>query len=74
VLSERPLSNRAAERILEERYLPVQDDDQADVQCSGRIAKPAHSVRRCRVIYPEGGERTIVLLTNARGAEVLSEP
>jgi hypothetical protein len=74
VLSERPLSRRALERVLEDRYLPVPDDDEADVHCSGRIAKPAHSVRRCEVIYSEGVRRGIVLLTNARGAEVLSEP
>ena len=42
--------------------------------CSGRIPKPAHSVRRCRVHYPGGAERRIVVLTNARGAEVLSRP
>jgi hypothetical protein len=74
VLSERPLSTRAAERLLEDRYLPVPDDDEADVHCSERIPKPAHSVRRCRVTYPAGVQRAIVLLTNARGAEVLSEP
>ena len=48
--------------------------DEADVSCSGRIAKPAHSVRRCRVHYPGGAERRIAVLTNARGAEVLSKP
>jgi len=74
MLSEDPLSRRAAERLLEERYLPVQDDDEADVTCSGRIPAPAHSVRRCRVHYPGGVERRVVILTNARGQEVLSKP
>jgi hypothetical protein len=74
VISKHPLGRRAAERILEERYLPIPDDDEADVTCSGRIPKPAHSVRRCRVHYPGGIERRVVVLTNARGAEVLSKP
>ena len=74
VLSAKPLGRRALERVLEARYLPIPDDDEADVTCSGRIAKPAHSVRRCRVHYPGGAERRIAVLTNARGAEVLSKP
>ncbi|HVG74282.1 MAG TPA: hypothetical protein VM824_02795 [Thermoleophilaceae bacterium] len=74
VLSEEPLSRRAAERLLEERYLPIPDDDEADVTCSGRIPKPAYSVRRCRVHYPGGSEREIVVLTNPLGVEVLSKP
>jgi hypothetical protein len=74
ILSKVPLSRRAAERLLEERYLPVQDDDEADVTCSVRIPAPAHSVRRCRVHYPGGSERRIVVLTNALGVEVLSRP
>ena len=53
---------------------PIPDDDEADVTCSGRIPKPAHSVRRCRIHYPGGAERRIAVLTNARGAEVLSRP
>ena len=74
VLSEHPLSRLALERILEERLLPVPDDDEADVHCSGRIAKPAHSVRRCEVTYPGGTRNRFVVLTTARGAEVLSRP
>jgi len=74
ILSQHPLSRGPLERVLEERYLPVPDDDEADVTCSGRIPKPAHSVRRCRVHYPGGAERRIAVLTNARGAEVLSKP
>jgi hypothetical protein len=74
ILSQHPLSRLRLERLLEERYLPVPDDDEADVSCSGRIPKPAHSVRRCSVHYPGGAERRIAVLTNARGAEVLSKP
>jgi hypothetical protein len=74
VLSRTPLRRLALERVLEDRYLPIPDDDEADVTCSARIAEPAHSVRRCRVHYPGGAERRIVVLTNARGAEVLSQP
>ena len=74
ILSQHPLPRMPLERLLEERYLPVPDDDEADVTCSGRIPKPAHSVRRCRVHYPGGAERRIAVLTNARGAEILSKP
>ena len=74
ILSQHPLTRLRLERLLEERYLPIPDDDEADVTCSGRIPKPAHSVRRCRVHYPGGAERRIAVLTNARGAEVLSKP
>jgi hypothetical protein len=74
VVSEHPLSTRAAEALLEERYTALRDDDSAAVRCSGREAKPAHSVRRCEVRYSNGTERRVVLLTNARGNEVLSKP
>jgi ribosomal protein L40E len=74
VLADHPLGTRAAERLLEERYFPIPDDDQGYVRCSGRIPKPAHSVRRCHVSYPGGTVRTVVLLTTANGAEVLSKP
>jgi hypothetical protein len=74
VLAKHPLSTRAAERLLEDRYFPVPDDDESDVGCSERIPKPAHSVRRCTLRYPGGTERTVVLLTTANGAEVLSKP
>ncbi len=74
VVSEHPLSTRAAEALLEERYTALRDDDSAAVSCSGREAKPAHSVRRCEVRYANGTERRVVLLTNARGNEVLSKP
>jgi hypothetical protein len=74
VISEHPLATRAAERALEERFITIRDDDSSAVRCSGRIAKPAHSVRRCLLRYPGGNVRKIVLLTTANGAEVLSEP
>ena len=74
MLSNHPVSRRTAEALLEEHFLPVRDDDEADVTCSGRIPKPAHSVRRCVIRYPGGSERRIALLTNARGDEVVSEP
>jgi hypothetical protein len=74
ILSQHPLSRRALERSLEARYLPIPDDDEAAVRCSGRIPMPSHSVRRCRIHYPGGAERRIAVLTNARGAEVLSRP
>ena len=74
VLAEHPLGRRALERVLEERFLPVPDDDEADVTCSARIPEPAHSLRRCRVAYPGGSGREVVVLTNAAGAEVLAEP
>jgi hypothetical protein len=74
VLAEHPLSRLSLERILEERLLPVPDDDESDVHCSGRIAKPAHSVRRCYVTYPGGTRNRVSVLTTARGTEVLSRP
>jgi hypothetical protein len=74
VLSPHPLSRLPLERVLEDRYLPVPDDDEADVTCSGRIAKPAHSVRRCRVHYPGGAERRVAVVTSANGAEILTKP
>lgn len=74
VISERPLATPAAELLLEERFTALlRDDDSAAVRCSRREPRPAHSLRRCRVRYPSGIERTVVLLTNASGTEVLSE-
>jgi hypothetical protein len=74
VLAEHPLGRRALERVLEERFLPVPDDDEADVTCSVRIPEPAHSLRRCRVAYPGGAGRDVAVITTAAGAEVLTEP
>ena len=74
VISERPLATRDAELLLEERFTALlRDDDSAAVRCSEREARPAHSLRRCQVLYPSGMERTVVVLTNAGGTEVLSE-
>lgn len=74
VLSAHPLGTLAAERVLTQRYLSIPDDDETDVRCSGREARPAHSVRRCQILYPGGTDRTVVVITNADGSEVLSEP
>lgn len=78
VLSPHPLGNAAVERRLEQRFLGVRkDDESAFVHCSRRIPQPAHSVRRCLVSYPGypgAGTLTVVLLTTANGAEVISEP
>jgi hypothetical protein len=77
VLSPHPLSNLATERALTQRYLAIPDDDESDVRCSRREPRPAHSVRRCHILYPGGTDhtiRTVVVITTANGAEVLSEP
>jgi len=75
MLSRHPLQNPDAERMLEERFLGVRRfDESAFVHCSARVPEPAHSVRRCRVSYPGGGTLTVVLITTANGAEVISEP
>jgi ribosomal protein L40E len=73
VLSRHPLATGAAERRLEERFTSLRDDDSAAVSCSEREPRPAHSLRRCLIRYPGGMARTIVLLTNASGTEVISE-
>jgi hypothetical protein len=73
-LSAHPIPTSIAERLLERRYFGTRNDESASVSCSGRIAKPAHSVRRCIVHYPGGIERRVALITNANGAEVISKP
>jgi ribosomal protein L40E len=73
-LSEHPLPTSVAEQLLERRYFGARNDESASVSCSGRVPKPAHSVRRCIVHYPGGIERRVVLLTSANGAEVISKP
>ena len=72
VLSAHPLSTREMERLLEERFLGLRDDDTASVSCSGLVAKPAHAVRRCRLLYATGADRLVILLTDARGRERLA--
>jgi ribosomal protein L40E len=74
VISEHPISRPLAERLLKRRYFGTRNDESASVRCSGRVPKPAHSVRRCLVHYPGGIERRVVLLTTANGAEVISKP
>lgn len=74
VLSTHPLSTRAAERRLEARFTSLRDDDSAGVRCGQRHPEPAHAVRRCRIRYPNGAQRTVVLMMNARGRELLIGP
>ena len=71
ILSQHPLSGREMERLLAERFGELPDGD-AHVSCSGLVAKPAHAVRRCRLLYPHGLERLVILLTDARGRERLA--
>ena len=74
VISEHPISTSRAERLLKQRYIGTRNDESASVHCSGRVPRPAHSVRRCLVHYPGGIERRVVLLTTANGTEVISKP
>jgi hypothetical protein len=73
LLSNHPLSTRAAERQLEARFTPLRNDDTAAARCSAREPRPAHAIRHCMIRYPNGVERPVVVLTDARGRELLSE-
>ncbi len=73
LLANHPLSTREAERRLETRFTSVGDDDSAAVECDGRVPRPAHAIRHCRLRYPNGAQRRVVLLLDARGRELLSE-
>jgi hypothetical protein len=73
VLSTRPLSTPAAERRLEARFTSSQDDDSAAARCSALEPRPLHVIRRCRIRYPGGAERAVVVLTNPQGRELLVE-
>jgi hypothetical protein len=73
LLSNHPLSAREAERRLEARFTSSRDDDRAAVHCAGREPRPAHAIRHCRVRYPNGSQRGVVVLLDARGRELLSE-
>jgi predicted phage gp36 major capsid-like protein len=73
LLSKHPLSRRAMERRLEARFTSLRDDDSAAARCSVRIPHPAHAIRHCRIRYPNGVERPVVVLLDARGRELLSE-
>jgi hypothetical protein len=74
VLSAHPLSNRAAERRLEERFTSSLDDDTAGAHCGPLEPRPAHAIRHCRIVYPGGTERDVVVLTNPEGHELLVDP
>jgi hypothetical protein len=73
LLSEHPLSARQVERRLESRFTSARDDDSAAVRCAGREPRPAHAIRHCRVRYPNGTQKKVVVLLDARGRELLSE-
>ena len=73
LLANHPLSRRAAERRLEARFTPLRDDDTAAARCSAREPRPAHAIRHCTIRYPNGAQRPVVVLTDARGRELLSE-
>jgi hypothetical protein len=72
LISNHPLSRRAAERRLEERFTSLRDDDTAAARCSAREPRPAHAIRHCRIRYPSGASRPVVVLLDARGRELLS--
>ena len=73
LLSNHPLSRRAAESRLEERFTSLQAGRPAAARCSGREPRPAHALRHCNVRYPSGASRRVVVLLDARGRELLSE-
>jgi ribosomal protein L40E len=73
LLSNHPLSTREVERRLEARFTSERDDDSAAARCLAREPRPAHAIRRCRIRYPNGTERSVVVLLDARGRELLSE-
>jgi hypothetical protein len=73
LLSNHPLSTREAESVLEGRFTSDSDDDTAAARCSAREPRPAHAIRHCRVSYPNGARRGVVVLLDARGRELLSE-
>ena len=73
LLSNHPLSTHEAERVLEGRFTSDSDDDTAAARCSAREPRPAHALRHCRVSYPNGASRQVVVLLDARGRELLSE-
>jgi len=74
VLSMHPLSTHAAERRLEARFASAQDDDSAAARCSELEPRPAHAIRHCRIRYPGGAERRVIVLSNPQGRELLIEP
>jgi hypothetical protein len=73
VLARHPLSGRAVERRLEERFVPPHDDDRPTARCSALQPRPAHAIRWCRIHYAGGSERTVIVLSNPQGYELLVE-
>jgi hypothetical protein len=71
LLSRRPLSALAAERRLEERFGAQRGHDGAFAHCSALEPRPAHAIRRCRIRYSRGRERTVIVLSNPQGFELL---
>ena len=63
LLSNHPLSRRETELRLG-----------AAARCSAREPRPAHAIRHCRVRHPNGTYEGVVVLLDARGRELLSEP
>jgi hypothetical protein len=70
VLSEHPVSGRAVERLLEERFTSFRDDDSASASCSRLEPRPAHAIRWCSIRYPGGTERTVIVMTH-QGRELV---
>jgi hypothetical protein len=73
VLARHPLSARGAERRLEQRFGFADDDETASAICSPLQPRPAHAIRWCRIRYAHGGERTVIVLSNPQGHELLLE-
>jgi hypothetical protein len=71
LISNHPLSRRGAERWLTARFT-LGDDETAAALCSAREPRPAHAIRHCRIRYPSGATRPVVVLLDARGRELLS--
>jgi hypothetical protein len=71
VLAQHPISNREVERLLEARFIGIRADESSAVVCSPLEPRPAHAIRHCRILYPGGGERRVVVLTNPQGRELL---
>jgi hypothetical protein len=73
VLADRLLSGPAVERRLEERFSSLRDDDSASARCSPLEPRPVHAIRWCEIRYPSGSERTVIVLSNPAGRELLIE-
>jgi hypothetical protein len=73
VLAERLLPGPAVERRLEERFTSPRDDDSASARCAPLEPRPAHAIRWCEIRYPSGTERTVIVLSNPGGRELLIE-